>query len=504
MFVKISSCVNLGLDSEKVIVEADLAGRQKTNFIIVGLPDTAVQESKERVRQAVINSGFRFPRGKTIINLAPADIRKEGPAYDLPMAISVLAATEQLNGDFQDSLFIGELALNGDTRHINGILPSVIFAKKAGFKNIFLPQENLDEARLIGGINIFGINNLKQLHSHLINEKKLSPATKISVFEQEKILPQDMKHVQGQEQAKRALEIAASGTHNVLMSGPPGSGKTLLARTMPGILPDLNEEEIIEVTKIYSVAGILPQDQPIISLRPFRAPHHTSSGVSLVGGGNFPKPGEISLAHRGILFLDEFAEFPRAVLENLRQPLEDGIISISRAQGTLTFPARFTLVAGMNPCPCGYSSDPEKDCTCSPHQIIKYQQKISGPILDRIDLHVEVPRIGFDKLQGETENESSAEIKKRVVKAHEIQKQRFLSLPIQYNSEMGPQEIKKYCHLNQASATLLRQAVDNLHLSARGAHRVLKLARTIADLAEKQDIQTEHLAEALQFRSKNT
>jgi magnesium chelatase family protein len=502
MFVKVNSCATIGLDGELVEVEADLAPSQQTAFIIVGLPDAAIQEAKERVRFAIVNSGFQFPRYKLTVNLAPADLRKEGPIFDLAMAVCVLQTNNQLRFDLQDSLFVGELALDGKTRHSTGILPAALFAKEKGYKNIFIPETNAAEAGIIKGINIYPVKTLEQLVAHLLGASLIEPYVSQAVANLETENHVDMSDIQGQEQAKRALEIAAAGAHNILMSGPPGSGKTLLARTLPTIMPDLSEEEILEVTKIYSIAGLLPRDNPVIQTRPFRSPHHTGSGVALVGGGKIPKPGEISLAHRGILFLDEFAEFARPVLENLRQPLEDGVVSISRAQGTLSFPARFTLVASQNPCPCGYASDPEKNCLCAPGQILKYQKRISGPILDRIDLHIEVPRLDYEKMQATEQKETSHIIKMRVIAAQAKQYARFANTETKYNAEMTPAEIKAHCELDSASSDLLKNAVTQLHLSARTFHRLLKVGRTIADLDNVENIQTSHLAEALQYRTK--
>ena len=503
MFTKVNSCANTGLNCELIEIETDQIRTDQTKFIIVGLPDTAIQEARERVRLAIKNSGFKTPRYKTIVNLAPADLRKEGPAYDLGIALSVLIATNQVDCQIESSIFVGELALNGKVRQTNGVLPITIFAKEKGIKNLFIPKDNADEASLISGLNIYAVESLSELISHLQGIKKLptvKPKLNINL-ETDGPSEVDMAFVHGQEQAKRALEIAASGAHNVLMSGPPGSGKTLLARSLASILPAMSEQEILEVTKIYSVAGLLPKEEAIIRRRPFRSPHHTSSGVALVGGGRIPSPGEISLAHRGILFLDEFPEFPRQVLENLRQPLEDGTVSISRAHGTLSFPANFTLIASQNPCPCGFASDPEKNCTCTTNQILNYQKKISGPILDRIDLHIEVPRLNFEKMQSTTKNESSATIRQRIEKALEMQAQRFAHTEFKYNSEMRAQDVKKYCPLDQPSINLLRSAMNQLHLSARAYHRILKVSRTIADLEQAEKISSKHIAEALQYRS---
>ena len=501
MLARVASCAVVGLEAAIVQVEVDTAPGLPS-LSLVGLPDTAVQESRDRVRAAIKNSGCRFPGNRVTINLAPADLRKEGPAYDLPIAVGLLLASEQIIGDPADSLFIGELSLDGSVRHVSGVLPAATLAREKGFRTLYVPQEDAPEAALIEGLEVIPVDSLVALVNHLNNMIRI-PAHTSGPDDGSGGLPSyavDMAEIKGQEHVKRALEVAASGGHNVLMVGPPGAGKTLMARSLPSILPRMSIGEALDVTRIYSVADMLPQGTPLIRHRPFRAPHHTISHAGLVGGGRWPHPGEISLAHRGVLFLDELPEFGPRNLETLRQPLEDKIVTISRAQGTLTFPANFMLVGAMNPCPCGYFGDATKECTCSSTMVTRYQKRISGPLLDRIDIHVEVPNVDYDKLTDGRRGESSAAIRQRVEEARAIQQDRFRGSALTCNADMGPAEVREHCLLDGAGRALLKAAMRQFGMSARAYHRILKLARTIADLAGAAQIQTAHLAEALQYR----
>jgi magnesium chelatase family protein len=504
VLAKVHSCAVVGLNAEPVHVEVDIAGGLE-RVTLVGLPDTAVRESIERVRAAIANSGFHFPNHRLTINLAPADLRKEGPAYDLPIAAGVLAATRQIMAPMEDALLLGELSLDGSVRHVNGVLPMANMAQAAGYRRLFVPAADAPEGALVEGLEVYPVATLVELVQHLTGAALLTPAVRTLPSDQNDAppFPVDFSDIKGQESIKRALEVACAGGHNCMLKGPPGAGKTLLARALPSILPGLSLTEALDVTRIYSVAGALPDGLPLVRARPFRAPHHTISHAGLVGGGAWPRPGEISLAHRGVLFLDELPEFGTRNLETLRQPLEDRIVTISRAQGSLTFPANFVLIAAMNPCPCGYHGDDRQPCSCTPSLVSKYQKRISGPLIDRIDIHLEVRRVPIDKLQNLSGGESSATIRARVEAARQYQWERFAKLnkpTILVNGDMGPGEVQTFCKLDEQGRQLMKAASQQLELSARAYHRVLKLARTIADLAGDAQLGTYHLAEALQYR----
>lgn len=500
---KVFSAALVGLSAEIVEVEADiLPGLPVT--IIVGLPDAAVQEARERVRSAIKNSSALYPRSRVAVNLAPADLPKNGSHYDLPIALSILLNSETIKFNPDDTVIVGELALDGSVRSVVGVLPVILMAKEKGFKKVIVPAANKDEASLVEGVDVYAADSLIQVIGFLEGLLKLEPVRVIdwdnALKSPENVL--DFKLINGQEAVKRALEIAAAGGHNILLHGPPGTGKTLLAKALPSILPKPTIEEVLEITKIYSIAGLLNSGQTIISARPFRSPHHSASTSSLVGGGAYPRPGEISLAHRGVLFLDELPEFSRASLETLRQPLEEGVIAISRVNGTVIFPAQFILVASQNPCPCGYYNSSRQQCTCSYTQIMGYQRRVSGPLQDRIDIFMEVSKVEYEKLSTGEAGESSQDVQKRVQQARNRQQKRFAGTSLVTNSEMGVREIRKFCLLGNREREFAKQAAVKLNLSARAYHRIVKLARTIADLAGQEEIAVKHIAEAVQYRTK--
>jgi len=501
MLAKVISCALVGLDGAIVEVEVDISSGLPS-FTIVGLPDAAVQEARERVRAAIRNCGFTFPTKRIVVNLAPADLKKAGPAYDLPIAVGILLSSEQVQADVTQTIILGELSLDGGLRHTNGVLPMVALAHEKGFPTIIVPEADAREASLIENTKIIPFSSLSQLVSYFRGEIP-PPEYKIEEVQEEAppIFPTtDLAYIKGQEHVKRALEVAAAGGHNMIMMGPPGSGKTLLARSLPSILPPMTTEEALEVTKIYSVSGLLPSNTPLIRHRPFRSPHHTISNAGLVGGGHWPKPGEISLSHRGVLFLDELPEFGHSLLEILRQPLEDKVITISRAQGSVTFPANFMLAGAMNPCPCGYYGDPFRQCTCPPGLVSRYQRRISGPFIDRVDIFVEVPHIDYEKLADDRLGEKSDKAQARVKAARSIQRERFDGTKLTCNAEMMPTEVREFCRVEESAQSLLKAAMKQLYLSARAFHRILKLARTIADLENTDIIKAHHLAEAIQYR----
>lgn len=509
MLARVFSGATVGLEGVPIEVEVDVGSSGLPSLTIVGLPDKAIDEAKERVRSAIKNSGFDFPDRRITINLSPADLPKTGPSFDLPIAMGILLASGQIQNEIIDTLVLGELSLDGSLRHTNGILAMAILAKEKGFKKIFLPSIDAREASVIKEVEIYPVTSILDLFKHLTGAEEIKPSPHLDFSSVQTHIDAefDFSDIVGQDQCKRAMIIAAAGGHNVFMKGVPGAGKTMIARALSGILPELTEDEALEVTKIYSITGNLPVGESIIKFRPFRAPHHTISRIGLIGGGSHPMPGEISLAHRGVLFLDEFPEFPRSVLEALRQPMEDGLVTISRAAGTLMFPAKFILIAASNPCPCGFFGSEDKKCRCLPGQIERYRKRVSGPILDRIDLHVSVPAVKVDKLAVDglrPTAKNSKEIKKEVQKARDLQTKRFRETKLTCNAEMSTRDVKQFCVLSQECLNLLRQAVTKFQLSARSYYRLIKVSRTIADLDGEKEITSAHIAEALQYKPKDS
>ena len=504
MLAKVYSGAVLGVDAYEVEIEVN-AGRGQPKVVLVGLPDAAVKESADRVWTALLNSAFVPPRGRTTVNLAPADVRKEGPSFDLPIALGVLAATGEIDpGHLQKFSVIGELALSGEVRRVRGVLPIALMARECGRKSILVPPENAEEAAVVEGIEVFPVATLREAVDFLSGKRVLLPMKldPLNIFSTQTGYEEDFADVKGQEYAKRAIEVAVAGGHNLLAIGPPGTGKTMLAKRVPSVLPPLSLEEALEVTKIHSIAGTLSAHQPLVAHRPFRSPHHTISDAGLLGGGAHPLPGEVSLAHHGVLFLDELPEFHRNVLEVLRQPLEDGQVTISRAAASVTFPCRFMLVAAMNPCPCGYAGDPVRECRCTPHQIARYRSRISGPLLDRIDIHVEVPSVRYQELASLSAGEPSTAIRERVIRARDVQRKRFLGISrASCNSAMRTRDVHRWCRPSDTAQHLLKMAIMEMNFSARAYDRILKVSRTIADLEGAETIEEGHVSEAIQFRT---